>query len=120
MTVDVDVWLRGQDYATTSAITGITREPGAWTDDDVRGVLEGMLDAMHRLKHPDEEPGAIALRGLSWIVNPFEEGGVVIAIEISMGAAIAGPIAIDKAALEGMITRVLVQARPPSATPTIH
>lgn len=120
MTVDVDVWLRGQDHATTSAITGIRSEPSSWTDDDVRGVLEGMLAAMHRLKHPTDEPGPIALRGLSWIVNPFEDGGVVIAIEITMGAAIAGPIAIDKAALETMIARVLLQSRPPSATQTVH
>ena len=31
------------------------------------------------------------MRGLSWIVNPYEDGGVVIAIEITMGAAVAGP-----------------------------
>lgn len=120
MKVDVDVWLRGQDHATTSPIAGIPREPGSWNDDDVRAVLEGMLAAMHRLKHPATEPGPIALRGLSWIVNPFEEGGVVIAIEITMGAAIAGPFAIDKAALEGMIERVLTQGRPPSAAQTVH
>ena len=30
----------------------------------------------------------IALRGLSWIVNPYEEGGVVIASEITLGAEI--------------------------------
>jgi hypothetical protein len=39
---------------------------------------------------------------------------VVIALEISMGAAIAGPFDIDQAALERMITRVLVGR--PSAT----
>jgi hypothetical protein len=40
---------------------------------------------------------------------------VVIAIEITMGAAVSGPFDIDKAALERMITRVM---RPP--TQTIH
>lgn len=113
MNVEVDVWLRGQDFATTRPIAGIAREPGSWNDDDVKGVLEGMLDAMHRLKHPSEDPGPIALRGLSWIVNPFEDGGVVIAIEISMGAAIAGPFRIEKSALEAMIARVLARAVPP-------
>ena len=49
----------------------------------------------------------IALRSLSWIVNPYEEGGVVIAIEITLGAAIAGPFDIDRASLEALITRVL-------------
>src|SRR4030095_12029575 len=104
MTVHVDVWLRGEDTATTQEIEGVLREPRAWTDQDVRLVLERMLQAMHRLKHP-EDAGAtrIALRGLSWIVNPYEEGGVVIAIEITMGAAIAGPFDIDQSALEQMI-----------------
>ena len=107
MNVDVDVWLRGQNVATTQSISGITHEPGAWTDDDVKAVLEGMLAAMHRAKHPREEPAPIALRGLSWIVNPFEDGGVVIAIEITLGAAIAGPFDIGQRELEAMIGRVV-------------
>ena len=118
MKIPVDVWLRGNDFATTRSIEEVEREPAAWTDDDVRLVLEGMLSVMHRLKHPDDARHDVQLRGLSWIVNPFEGGGVVIAIEITMGAAIAGPIAIDKTALEGMITRVL-RPRTPGTT-TIH
>jgi hypothetical protein len=116
MTIDVDVWLRGNDFATTQSFSGVAREPAEWTDEDVRTVLEGMLETMHRLKHPADGHRVIALRGLSWIVNPFEAGGVVIAIEISMGAAIAGPFEIDKTALETMITRVLV-GPPPT---TVH
>jgi hypothetical protein len=119
MTVHVDVWLRGSDFATTESIEGVVREPRGWTDEDVRVVLEGMLHAMHRLKHPKESDRTIALRGLSWIVNPYEEGGVVIAIEITMGAAIAGPFDIDKSELESMISRVLERpAAPPS--PSVH
>jgi hypothetical protein len=117
--VSVDVWLRGQDFATTRNIPGIARDPSAWTEDDVRLVLQGMLLEMHRLKHPDDEERPIALRGLSWIVNPYEEGGVLIAIEITMGAAIAGPFDIDKASLETMIARVLAQSVPP-APETVH
>ena len=117
MTVHVDIWLRGSDFATTQAIEGVVREPPVWTDDDVRGVLEGMLHAMHRLKHPDESDRTIALRGLSWIVNPYEDGGVVIAIEITMGAAVAGPFDIGKSELEGMIMRVLERpVAPPSSS----
>lgn len=122
MTVNVDVWLRGTDSAQSEAIEGIPREPKAWTDDDVRQVLEGMLSAMHRLKHPADAP-SVSLRGLSWIVNPFEGGGVVIAIEIGMGAAVAGPLDMDQRALEGMITRVLVQTVQPPASQspdTVH
>lgn len=119
MNVDVDIWLRGENVAVTRPIADAAPEPGRWTDDDVRRLLEGMLDAMYRLKHPSQDPGPIALRGLSWIVNPFEGGGVLIAIEISMGAAIAGPFLIDKAALEGMIARVL-SGTGPAASSTVH
>ena len=118
MTFPVDIWLRGEHTATTRHIQGITREPASWTDDDVRAMLEGMLVEMHRLKHPDEEDRPIALRGLSWIVNPYEEGGVVVANEITLGAAIAGPFEIAQPALEKMISRVMAQAR--RTSPTVH
>ena len=114
MTVHVDVWLRGDDFATTERIDGIVRDPRAWTEADVRAVLEGMLRAMDRSRHPDGPERPIALRGLSWIVNPYEDGGVVIAIEITLGAAVAGPFDIEQPALEAMIARVLASA------PTIH
>ena len=117
MKISVDVWLRGTDFAKTATIEGPAPAPEAWTDDDVRVVLQGMLRAMDRQKYPDREERAIALRGLSWIVNPYDEGGVVIAIEITLGAAIAGPFDIEKGALEAMITRVLATpASPPSAS----
>ena len=115
----VDVWLRGTDLATTATVDVSTRAPGAWTDDDVRLVLEAMLRAMDRVRRPGETDREISLRGLSWIVNPYEEGGIVIAIEITMGAAVAGPFDIDKAALEGMIERVLSRANVSSSS-TVH
>ena len=118
-TISVDIWLRGQDFATTRSFAGLTRQPAAWTDDDVRVVLEGMLREMHRLKHPGDELRTVNLRGLSWIVNPYEDGGVVIAIEITMGAAVAGPFAIDKAALEAMIGRVILRPASPPTT-SVH
>jgi hypothetical protein len=114
--VTVDVWLRGSDFATTEAIDGIVRAPRDWKDDDVRMVLEGMLRAMDRRKRPGEADREIVLRGLSWIVNPYEDGGVVIAIEITTGAAVAGPFEIDKASLEAMIERLLSRpSLPPSS-----
>jgi hypothetical protein len=118
MTVHVDIWLRGTDFATSDNISGIGREPDQWTEGDVQQVLEGMLRAMDRAKNPGQPDRAVALRGLSWIVNAFEAGGVVIAIEITLGAAIAGPFAIDKSTLEALITRVLARATPPA--PTVH
>jgi hypothetical protein len=91
---------------------------GAWTT-DVRLLLEGMVRAMDRQKRPGDEDRPIVLRGLSWIVNHYEEGGVVIAVEITLGAAVAGPFDIDKARLEQMIARVLAQPDSPPAA-TVH
>jgi hypothetical protein len=119
MTVSVDIWLRGTEHATTTTIDTVLREPPAWTDHDVRLVLEGMLRVMAQLKQPGQEPRTIALRGLSWIVNAYDDGGVVIAIEITLGAAIAGPFDIDKARLEAMIERVMAPPIAPSST-TVH
>ncbi len=113
MTISVDVWIRGTDFATTKQIDTVGREPDAWIDDDVRAILEGMLHAMDEAKHPGQANRVAALRGFSWIVNPFE-GGVLIAIEMTLGAAVVGPFQIDKARLEGMITRVLASAAPPT------
>jgi hypothetical protein len=118
MTIQVDVWIRGTDFATTKALDTVTREPDAWTDDDVRAVLEGMLHAMDEAGNPGQVPRVAALRGFSWIVNPFE-GGVLIAIEMTLGAAAAGPFAIDKARLDAMITRV-VAASSPAPPPVVH
>jgi hypothetical protein len=118
MKIPVDIWLRGTNVASTETIDDVAREPEAWVDEDVRVVLEGMLKAMHRRKHAaqvgSDTGQGIALRGLSWIVNPYEDGGVVIAIEITMGAAVAGPINIDRAKLEAMIARVMVPSTPAS------
>jgi hypothetical protein len=113
MTVSVDVWLRGTDFATTTSVEGPPRSPDNWTDEDVRAVLEEMLRAMDRRKRPGEPERAVALRGLSWIVNPYEEGGVLIAIEITLGAAVAGPFDIEQGTLEAMIARVLAPVPPP-------
>jgi len=119
MNLSVDICLRGDDFATTESIEGPPGAPANWTDVDVRQVLEGMLRAMDRRKRPGEPDRAISLRGLSWIVNPYEAGGVVIAIEITMGAAIAGPFEIDKDALEVMIRRVLTGA-PAQTSSRVH
>lgn len=116
MDFQVDVWLRGENHATTKTLSGPVRAADAWTDEDVRVVLTEMLRAMNRQKNPSAEDPGISLRGLSWIVNPYEEGGVVVALEITLGAAIAGPFAIDKTELEGRITRVLQIDRAGSPT----
>jgi hypothetical protein len=108
MQISVDVWLRGDVHATTHALPEIPRGPGEWTDEDVAEVLVGMLRLMNTSRNPTADPnGPVALRGFSWIVNPFETGGVVIAIEMSMGAAVAGPFDVSESALSGRIQRVM-------------
>ena len=128
MTIPLDIWLRGDNHATTGVISSITAVPGEWTEGDVAAVLRGMLRALERAKHPETDPDRpVKLRGFSWIVNPFESGGVVIAIELSLGAVVAGPFDLQEPALSGMIERAIAadraaEARPatPSSAPTIH
>jgi hypothetical protein len=119
MEMHVDVWLRGTDFAKTQTMSGIGSDPAAWTDHDVSKLLKAMLLSIHRAKHPTSVDTPVFLRGFSWIVNPFEENGVVVAIEIQAGAAVAGPFNIDKKLLEDMISRVIAQAPASSAT-SIH
>jgi hypothetical protein len=119
MEFSVDIWLRGDNHATTAIIAPVPREPGAWTDADVALVLEGMLRALDRAKHPHAEPDRqVALRGFSWIVSPFETGGVVIALEMTLGAVVAGPFNVAERDLTARINRVM--AAQGIRTPTVH
>jgi hypothetical protein len=123
MNVSVDIWLRGDHHATTVPLLPLAREPHAWTDGDVAEVLTGMLRAMDQASNPKGDPDRpIALRGFSWIVSPFEAGGVVIALELSLGAAVAGPFDIAESALTKLIQHVVDAARVNVASPgsTVH
>ena len=112
MEFSVDVWLRGDNHATTHVVTGIEREPDAWTEGDVANVLVSMLRSMDRAKDPGADPlRPIGLRGFSWIVNPFDTGGVVIALELSLGAVVAGPFDVPEEHLTRMIQRVMDASR---------
>ena len=112
MDIQLDIWLRGTNHATSDVIAPVGREPRAWTDDDVEAVLIGMLRAIDRAKNPDhDENRPIALRGFSWIVNAFDDQGVVIALELSLGAVIAGPFDIAEQELNAMIKRVIAPER---------
>ena len=118
MRLDIEVWLRGNDFATTDVVDLAVAAPAAWTDLDVREVLKALLRAIDRTKNPDADPNRpVVLRGFNWIVSPFEGGGNTIAVEIQTGAAAAGPFEIDQPLLDQMITRVVAEDRvaPPSA-----
>ena len=112
MDIPLDIWLRGDNHATTDVISPVDRDPGAWTEADVTAVLYDMLRALARAKNPDTESDRpVALRGFSWIVNPFETGGVVIALEMTLGAVVAGPFDISESALSGLIERAMATDR---------
>lgn len=112
MQLDIEVWLRGNDFATDDIVDVPVPEPAGWSDADVRRVLEELLRAIERARDPEAaRDRAVALRGFSWIVTPFEDRGVLISVEIQLGAAAAGPFSVDERKLDAAITRVLASAR---------
>jgi hypothetical protein len=112
MQLEMEVWLRGNDFADTLTVDVATRTPEAWTDADVRILLEELLRAIDRVRNPGADPRRpVALRGFNWIVSPFEGKGVLVSVEIQLGAAAAGPFPVAQAELEAMITRVVAAAR---------
>lgn len=116
MEFDVEIVLRERNYAVTERIEHGT-DPAAWRETDVETVLKQMLLAIDRVKNPAQGGRAVALRGFSWIVEPLGDQ-VVIAIEIPMGAAVAGPFAIDQQKLDALVRRVVAAAARPG--PTVH
>ena len=122
MEISLDIWLRGENHATTHVIAPVRREPRQWTEGDVTAVIAGMLRALERARNPGAAPDRpIALRGFSWIVNPFEGGGVVIALELSLGAVVAGPFDVAESELSALIERAMATDRTTfTASPTIH
>lgn len=115
MNFDVEIVLRERNYAVTEHLQHAI-EPRAWTEHDVESILKEILLAIDRVKNPAATDRYVALRGFSWIVEPTIDG-VVIAIEIPMGVAVAGPFDIEQPRLDGMITRVLAGVRP---KPVVH
>ncbi len=117
---NIEVVLKGRDFAVTEAVSVPHGEPATWSEAAVHDVLVEILRAIDRAEHPDAPADrAVALRGFSWIVEP-EGDEVVIAIEIPMGAAVAGPFAVGQEQLDGLIGRVLRAERATLGGSTIH
>ena len=110
MVFNVEIVLKGREYAVTETIVHEGREAPVWTDEDVESVLKEILQAVDRAANPGDDARAVTLRGFSWIVEP-SDGQVVIAVEIPSGAAVAGPFDIEQAKLDEMITRIVAAAR---------
>jgi hypothetical protein len=120
MTFEVEVVLKGRDFAVTESLTVAHGEPSTWTDVAVRDVLVEILRAIERAENPDApRDRVVVLQGFSWIVEPAEDQ-VVIAIEIPMGAAVAGPFATTVDELTAQITRVVRTERQNLAPDTVH
>jgi hypothetical protein len=120
MTFNVEVVLKNRDVAVTQSASIPHGEPATWTDASVRDALVAILRTIDRVENPDAPPDRqVVLRGFSWIVEPVE-GAVVIAIEIPMGAAVAGPFRVGQSDLDAMIARVLRQEQPLASPPTVH
>jgi hypothetical protein len=113
MTFTIEIVLRESDDAVTENLSH-PATPRDWTVDDVREILKKMLTTIDRAKNPDAPLRDVTLRGFSWIVEP-SGGKVVIAIEIPMGAAVAGPFDTDERRLTSLITQALA-----APTTTVH
>src|SRR5260221_13631328 len=111
MEFDVEIVLRDTNHAITERIEHGT-DPRAWRELDVETVLKQILLALDRVKNPGGAGRHVALRGFSWIGEPLGDEAV-IAIQIPMGAAVAGPFAIDPDPLDERIRRVIAAAPPP-------
>ena len=122
MRLDIEVWLRGNDFATTDVVDVAVPDATAWTDADVGLVLKELLRSIERAKNPEaDRQRPVALRGFNWIVSPFDGGGLTIAVEIQLGASAAGPFPLAQDQLEGMITRVVAGDRAgAAASPSVH
>jgi len=104
--VDVDVWVRGTHHATTHRITSVPSSHATWTEDDVRRLLSEMLLALERESNPGGEPPPVTLRGFSWIVSR-DQSGLLVHLDMQIGTASAGPIAIEEGRLNELIARVM-------------
>jgi hypothetical protein len=117
MTFDIEIVLRDRDTAIAQRLEHDGNEAAEWTERDVYDVLKSMLLAIDRAKNPGGGERHVALRGFSWIVEPAN-GGVVIALEIPTGAAVAGPFDIPQRKLDALISQALASASP--KPPVVH
>ena len=119
MTFNVEVMLKGCDEVVIEQAVISHGTPDAWNEAAVREVLIETLRAIERAKDPKApRDRAVMLTGFSWIVEPVD-GKVMLALEIPMGIAAAGPFAIDQKRLDALITSVMKLEKVGTAT-TIH
>jgi len=120
MTFSVEVVLKDRDAVVVEQVSVAHGTPDTWNEAAVRDVLIETLRAIERARNPSApRDRAVMLTGFSWIVEPVD-GKVMLALEIPMGIAAAGPFAIDQMKLDALVTAVLRMDRMGTATSTIH
>lgn len=107
MTFPVEIVLKGRDSAVTTTAVVPGEGGTSWDEATAHAVLVEILRAIDRAGNPDAPAEReVILQGFSWIVEPVDER-VVIAIEIPMGAAVAGPFDIDQVELDELVARAI-------------
>ena len=120
MTFPLEIVLKGRDLAVTEPLVVLTADVPVWDDPMVHSMLVEILGAIGRAENPQvpaDRP--VTLQGFSWIVEPLDSK-VEIAIEIPMGAAVAGPIDIGQAELDVIVGRVIRADRQRRSPDTVH
>ena len=114
MTFTLEIMLRGNDTVFTEQLEH-PGEPSTWTGADMAVVLRKALTAVDRVLTPGSTR-EVHLRGLNWIVSPYNDA-FVLAMEIHSASAVAGPFPGPAAHLERLAAQAVSDARPPQ---TIH
>lgn len=109
--IEVDLWLRGNNHATTATLGSVSADARTWTDVEVEQLLTEMLLALDREKNPGGDRPPVSMRGFSWIVTTDESRGVLLHLEMQLGTASAGPFNVAEPVLTAMIGRVIASAQ---------
>jgi hypothetical protein len=120
MTFNVEVVLKNKDEVAVEQIEIKHGSPDTWTEVAVRDVIVETLRAIERAKDPaSPRDRVVTLTGFSWIVEPID-GQVMLALEIPMGVAAAGPFAMPQAKLDALVSSVMRLERVGPASNTVH
>ena len=111
MNIPVEIMLRQNPEVFTRHVEH-PGDPRHWAVEDVRAVLKAILAAVNGVQHPDGASTGVpvTLRGLSWIVSPYQDG-VVIAFEIHSASVVAGPFHVDEQLLGNLVAGAVAAER---------
>ena len=117
---NVEVVLKNRDSAVTETVVLPHGAPATWDERAVSDVLTEVLRAIDRVQNPDApRDRAVTLTGFSWIVEPLGSQ-VILAIEIPMGAAVAGPFETSQLRLDSLVTSVVRLERNKNSPSVVH